>query len=276
MVYANIGFALYIIRRVIFIRNSSMKKVLLVFISIMICGLTIGTASAKYKATSPELASAIKMYKAKDYSQSYVKLTQIVEQDPSNSLAYYYLGMSAAQLGHKEEAIENYSKVINLSPNGRVGLYAKRGKRCLENPENCHETVQETNELDKFIYGKYGTGFSDDALKIHERERIQEIRREMNRNPNIEPQKFKEYKDFSSEVPTNDEIVNALRTLQKAGLNTPFNGGYNQDYALLTGNYNNNNEYEMLNMLLGNRNGSPNIDPQLIRSMLSSQMSSGF
>ena len=31
--------------------------------------------------------------------------------------------------------------------------------------------------------------------------------REMNRNNSVEPQKFKEYKDFSGEVPTNDEIV---------------------------------------------------------------------
>ena len=42
--------------------------------------------------------------------------------------------------------------------------------------------------------------------------------REMNRGNDVEPQKFREYKDFSGEVPTNDEIVAALRTLQRAGL----------------------------------------------------------
>ena len=277
MVYANIGFALYIKRRVKFVRNSeNMKKFVMILIGIMILGLSINIAEAKYKATSPELAAAIKLYKAKNYSASYVALNKIVEKDPSNALAYYYLGMTSAQMGNKQEAINNYSKVITLSPNGRVGLYAKKGKRCLEEASSCRETEEDRDELSKFIYGKYGNGFSEEALKVHEKERIENMKREINREDSIEPQRFKEYRDFSSEVPTNDEIVNAIRTLQKAGINMPMNNGYNSEYAMLTGNYNNNNEYEILNLLMGNKNGSANINPQLIQSMLTSQMSTGF
>ena len=48
-------------------------------------------------------------------------------------------------------------------------------------------------------------------------QKVENLMREMNRKDNITPQKFKEYKDFSNAAPSNDEIVAALRVLQRAG-----------------------------------------------------------
>ena len=97
--------------------------------------------------------------------------------------------------------------------------------------------------------------------------------REMNRDGDVTPQKFRDYKDFSSEVPTNDEIVAALRVLQRAGLSDVLNNNVNE-MSLLTGNNELNNNNAMLNMLMGSGNSS--LSPQVIQSLLTNQMSVGF
>lgn len=87
-------------------------------------------------------------------------------------------------------------------------------------------------------------------------------------------QNFKDYKDFSSQAPTNDEIVAALRVLQRAGLSDLVRGNNVTDLSLLTGNQGYNNENAVLNMLTGN--GSSSLNPQVIQSLLTNQMSIGF
>ena len=76
-----------------------------------------------------------------------------------------------------------------------------------------------------------GPKFSDEVKSDYERLKIEQLMREINRNENIDPQRFKNYKDFSS-VPTNDEIVAALRTLQKAGFGNIYNSS-NADLSVL-------------------------------------------
>ena len=179
--------------------------------------------------------------------------------------------MTSAQIGKKDEAVANYEKVISLSPNGQLGRYATKGKTCLETPDKCHEESTETAE-DSFIQSRFGTGFSDKARSEYEKQKIENLMREMNRGNDVTPQKFRDYKDFSSEVPTNDEIVAALRVLQRAGLSDVLNNNVNE-MSLLTGN-NENNSNAMLNMLMGSGNSS--LSPQVIQSLLTNQMSVGF
>ena len=94
--------------------------------------------------------------------------------------------------------------------------------------------------------------------------------REINRNENIPPQEFKEYKDFSS-VPTNDEIVAALRTLQRAGFSDIFSNNYQNDLSLITGYQNPQQNNQIMNML-----GNSSMNPQLIQALLTNNMSLGF
>lgn len=241
-----------------------MKKYILVLLSVLICASTFNYASAKTTSNS-SLASAIKLYKAGNYSQCYLSLTNIVKKDPSNAVAYYYLAMTAAQIGKQDEAIENYGKVITLSPDTQLGRYATKGKTCLETPDKCHEE-SETSALDAFIQGKFGSGFSENARSEFEKQKIENLMREMNRSNDITPQKFKDYRDFSSEVPTNDEIVAALRVLQRAGFSDLLNNN-STDLSLITGD-----KSGMLNMLMGNGNNSA-LSPQVIQALLTNQMS---
>lgn len=251
-----------------------MKKRILIALSVLICTMTIPFVEARTTVTPP-IASAIKLYKAGNYSQCYNSLQIVIKNDPSNALAYYYLAMSSAQIGKKEEAISNYAKVLSLSPNSKLSLYAEKGKRCIESPEACHATTVQQTEEEKFIRGN--SGFSDKARKDFEQKKIESMMREINRTDDVQPQKFKEYKDFSSyNTPTNDEIVAALRTLQRAGLGDIISHNNEfSDLSLLTGNSKASGQNDIINLLTGN-NGNSNLSPQVIQSLLTNQMSIGF
>ena len=261
-----------------------MKKTILGVLSVIIFAGSVSCAFAKTAVTKPETAAAIKIYKAGDYTQSYSRFSEIVKKDPSNALAFYYLGMSSIQIGRKDEGIDNYNRAIELSPNGMVGNYAKKGIKCAEDPYSCNATSAAENiddqEDDKFIKGIFGTGFSEQARGAYERQKIENIKREINRRDDIDPQKFKDYKDFSSQAPTDEEIVTAIRTLQSAGINV-FNGmqNYNSDISYLLGSENKSNgsNYEMLNLLLNGKQGDiSKLNPQVIQSLMSAQMTANF
>ena len=242
-----------------------MKKYILVLLTMFITLATVNASIAK-TTSNKSLAGAIKLYKAGNYSQCYLTLSDIVKKDPSNAVAYYYLAMTSAQIGKRDEALDNYQKVLTLSSGTQLGRYAEKGKTCLESPDKCNEET-ETSALDAFIQGKFGSGFSEEARSEYEKQKIENLMREMNRKDNITPQKFKEYKDFSNAVPSNDEIVAALRVLQRAGFGNII-GNSSQDLSLITGNSSNN---AMLNLLMGNNNNS-SLNPQVIQSLLTNQL----
>lgn len=249
-----------------------MKKTLLTLLSLAVITASAGVAYAKTSNNS-ELVTAIRLYKAQDYTGSYSKLQTSIKRDPSNPLAYYYLAMVYSRLGNAEEAKANYAKTLNLaSPGSNLYQYANRGKVCLEDEKAC-QALKYENE-DSFMRGSFGKGFSKKVHGEYEKLKIENLMREMNRSDDIPAGEFREYKDFSSmnneTVPTNDEIVAAMRTLQKAGLMNSLGNGYS-DLSVLTGN---NPQQNAWYAMLGNSNQQ--INPLLIQSMLSNNMSFEF
>lgn len=246
------------------------KKLAAVLFAIAI---TAGSMSFAAKvATNSDLAEAIKLYKAGNYSECYFKLDKAVKSNPANPLCYYYKAMTAAQVGKKEEAIANYEKTLALtSENSNLARYATKGKSCLEDPEKCQSAMYDDAD-DKFIRSYSASGFSEEARSMFEKLKIEQMMRDMNRNDDINPQRFREYKDFSSmntpsEMPNDAEIVAAIKTLQKAGMMNFGNDMYS-DLSLLTGSNNSNSMFNMIN------NG--NLNPQLIQAMFANNMSLGF
>ena len=249
-----------------------MKKKLLIALTAVILTSTIGLAQAKTNISS-DLATAIRLYKAGNYTECYEKLETALKQDPSNALGYYYKGMVSAQLGKKAEAIENYSRALELAPSrSNLTTYAEKGRRCLETPEECNKPEYDS-DVDRFIRGNHAM-FSEKVRGDYEQLKIENLMREINREEDLNPQKFKEYKDFSSmnnsneATPSNDEIVAAIRTLQKAGLYNNFGSNNYSDISLLMDNNRNNS---MLNMM-----GTGSLSPQVIQAMLTNNMSLGF
>lgn len=248
-----------------------MKKKILLTLSLLILVSAFSTAYSKTTVSS-DLADSIKLYKAGNYSECYIKLDDVIKKDPSNALAYYYKAITSVQLGKKDEAISNYEKVLELTPNeNNLKKYATKGKTCIENPSKCHAETYES-PVDKFIRSTKGPKFSDEVRSEYERLKIDEMRRTINRTDDIAPAKFKEYKDFSSMnidngTPSNDEIVAAIRTLQRAGIYNDMGTGFSE-LSLLSGrNYNN----SLLNL-----SDTSSINPQIIQTLLTNNMSLGF
>ena len=239
------------------------KRMLILGIALILSLYTVVFANDENSAT---LSNAIKLYKIGNYSQCYNVLEGVVKNDPSNPLVYYYLGMVNAQLGRGDEAVINYEKAINLTPkNNNLNRFARKGKRCIETPDKCEESLFDSLE-DEFIQNKQGRKFSNEVQSELERLKIENLMREMNRNDAIEPQRFREYKDFSH-TPTNDEIVAALRTLQKAGFGNMISNGFSE-LSVLTDNSQQNSMFNMMN--------SSSLNPQLIQALFTNSMTQGF
>ncbi len=245
-----------------------MKKKVLILLGILVLATT-SMVSAK-SASNPELAAAIKQYKTGNYTECYSNLQTFIKKNPSNALGYYYMAMTSAQVGRKSEAINNYAKAMALSaPNTNIYAYAKKGKLCLESPSKCQAAVF-SSELEEFVNSR--KGLSKKVESEFERLKLENMMREMNNAETIDTNKFREYKDFSSYniegTPSNDEIVAAIKTLQRAGLYSIGNNGFSNEMSMITGLQGNN---QMFNML-----GNSNLSPQVIQAMLTNNMSLGF
>ena len=247
-------------------KRIDMKKTALFLLSLMILASLNGAVYAKTN-TNSDLMTAIRMYKAQNYTQSYSKLQTYIKKDPSNPLAYYYLAMVYVQVGNQPEAIANYDKAISLAPKeGNLAKYAERGKICITDESKCQE-LKAADDLG--FESNNGKIWTDKVRSEYERLKLENMMREFNRIDDVVPSDMRNFRDFSSmnneAVPTNDEIVAAMRVLQRAGFVNAMGGA---DLSLLTGN--NLQQNQMFNMMGGSMN------PQLIQALMTNNMSFGF
>ena len=86
------------------------KQILQLGLAVIIATATV---SSVFAVTDSELRTAIKLYKAGNYSQCIQMLDPLLKRDPSNAAAHYYLAISYAQAGRVNDAINHYEKVIS-------------------------------------------------------------------------------------------------------------------------------------------------------------------
>jgi tetratricopeptide (TPR) repeat protein len=246
-----------------------MKKKIAVFLGLFVFSASFAIVQAKTTVSS-DLANAIKLYKSGNYTECYTILSESIMNDSGNALAYYYLAMSSAQVGKKSEAIANYEKAILLAPrHSNLKRYAIKGKVCLVSPEKCENALY-GSEIDKFIQAKKNASVTKEVRGEMERLKIENMMREMNRSKDIQPERFKEYKDFSSmntnEIPGNDEIVAAMRVLQKAGFSNYIDSTKN--ISMLSGSNLTGEAFDFSSI--------SSMSPELIQSLFTNNMSLGF
>lgn len=250
-----------------------MKKLLLTILLVLIL------APNAYSADG--VAGGIRKYKEGNYTGCIEWMNEVVKNDPANAIAYYYLAMSYVQAGRKDEAIDNYGKVILLNTNSLLTEYATKGKLCLEEPEKC----QANDEKSVFIEAPFGSGLSKKLEDNLEKRELEIMRKKINSDKDIPEYQLQEYRDFSSQnndngMPSNDEIVAALRILQRAGLQnyampTQQNMQMN-DISAFLGQNNLGTGNNFMNMLPYLNNGNMRANPQLIQTMLMNQMMPDF
>ena len=75
------------------------------------------------KTSMETLESAIADYESKNYEGSLAKINQILQSDTNNAYALYYRGMVYDAQGEKSKAVEDYKRVIQLSPDIVIANY---------------------------------------------------------------------------------------------------------------------------------------------------------
>lgn len=239
----------------------------------LIIGLAVFTFMAAQSVclAQPSQDSAVRgiinQYKGGNYLGCIDSSNKVIEQNPSNIFAYYYKALAYTQLGKKDDARQAFDQVITLNSNSTLVEYAKKANACINSPEECAKYQQETSSLEQFIKSNK---FYDTSVQSQvNQKKLDRIRENINDELG-KPQK--------SEVPTNDEIASAVKTLAKLGIN-PL-AGMNNAYAnsqmmqmsmLLGDNSSNNNTMNMLPMMLMNQNNGQ-LSPELIQTMMMNQM----
>lgn len=214
----------------------------------------ISSGICSYKRLSPADAKA--------YVKDPEGFTQKVEAAKSNAAAK--VSNSSDTLANQvKQAIEEQKKVKGAD------LTAE------EVQEVTNKIMQKKSdeiEIKKLINGQYKNNVHPEAQR--------EI---MDAKLKIEKESINQGQ-IRSDIPTDEEIANAVKTLARAGFtsfNLPTNQSYstNDNYAALNmmhANQNQNNDF--LNMLpyITNRNGNEKIDPKVVNAMMMSTMMPDF
>lgn len=297
-----------------------MKKQLVYVIATFI--ILAQSSSLAYAKTDGMTNIAIKKYKHGNYTGCLQDCQYIVKNNPSNAIAYYYMAMSYSHAGKKDEAINAYSKVLSLKTSQMLADYARTGKTCIESPDKCSldmstkftPVTQELSDIDRFVSSP---SLESNSVKQDLRQKhLNELKNEINSDKEMDSYEFNklnqaepEYKVAQAVLtsqesnvlqsssmedsvgnaikqPTNQDIANAIKTLNAAGINPYPQSNNNQaaDMAqinMLMGNNQSQPNNSMMNMLpymlTQNKNGeNNNVSPQVMQAIIMNSMMSDF
>lgn len=269
-----------------------------------------------------DISEVIDLYKSAKYQECVTKAEIITKNDPTFALAYYYIALANAQMGKRDLAIKNYDKVIALGTNKSLVNYAKTGKsklivkektKAVTGAESMLEDVDENgnpvqaSQTNTQTTDRTNVTKTDVAKREPEKAEVQKTSEKAVTQKPVQPKPSQTNK--TDTPPTNDEIVNAIRVLQKAGLlqgGLPMGNSPQQQYAqypqgqqypqnpqaymdprtqemqamLMMMNSNNNNGYgnsgnDMMNLLPYMQNGGK-MSPQMIQMMMMKNMMPDF
>jgi tetratricopeptide (TPR) repeat protein len=251
------------------------------------------------------IKSAISKYKTGNYSGCLQELFSLTKKDPSNAVAYYYMGMAYTHVNRETEAIAAYEKAIALNPNSYIADYAEKGRDCLTGGPKCHpeeEQAEQQDDLDKFINAPYGNGLSPELNNEVKQKELNNIKETINKKEDLEHKDIEKIRDFDTKgnnkssvettekiaMASDEEILQAVKTLKDAGLNITVqqDNPYSQisqyqdprtaELSMLLGNNNNNNNnmMNMLPMLMSKAQNGENVDTRFMQAMMMNSMMS--
>lgn len=247
-----------------------------------------------YAGEAFSTADGIQAYKNGKYEDCITNMKAVVKNDPTSAIGYYYLGLAYAKTGRNILAVQNYNKVISLGSDKTLIDLAQKGKACVGGKkitaiETQLEDIEE--EIKENINTPKTEKLSPAELKAKYEQKISKPANE-NKSGTSTVIKASDYQKANT-PPTNDEIVNAIRVLQRAGLlQNGVSGlaggtqaGFNPEMdsktqqmnaMLMMMGQNGNNNNGMMNMLPLMNNGSGKINPQMIQMMMMNQMMPNF
>ena len=200
---------------------------------------------------------------------------------------FYYYALSLHQIG-TGNAKGYYETAARFSAHSKIGEYSKQAIKCIDSPESC-----QADDMDEFI--RSGKQVDDSIIKEQLKNDLRRHKDNINAGKGLSLLPQKEDKlawadngitpevseignvETNNNIPTDEEIGRAVRTLQKAGLNPmsymnmPANNEYAQLNALLNGDNNNYSNYYPYMM---NNNGQ--VSPEIMQTIMRQQMMGGF
>lgn len=126
---------------------------------LLVCGLM--TCPLGYKVGRPFYQGIINYYTG-NFRQAIDNYTEIIENSPNNWPAYYLRGLAYSEIHKYKDAIADFTKVIELEPDN-VGGYLGRGTAYahLNNSEEAISDLTKAIELDPNIADAYnGRGWA--------------------------------------------------------------------------------------------------------------------
>ena len=213
--------------------GKNMKKLVISFLLLATFTLLNATYATTYNYVtpkapyiSPSIKGAVVKYKQKNFVGAMQDLEEALKKEPKNTAGLYYLALTYTQLGYQEKAKEMYQNVIDLNNNSVLAHYSKYALDCIGNPdsEQCsvYKSTPKSDVIDDDIaqFIKSGKTIHPSAMdKITNERMIRRIQEEeYQRKQNEINTKVKS----DNSMPTNEEIVSAIKTLSKIGYN-PLN-----------------------------------------------------
>ena len=260
-----------------------MKRIFIALAIIIFAGASLCEAKP---VVNEQTNLAMKMYKNKNYTECLQIMYEVLDDDPSNVLAYYYIAIAQARLGETDKAKEAYRRVIDLNTSTQLSKYSENGIACLDDPENCRtaENMDPTKRAKESINAQIEKNKIDSVRSIiNQKQDIQEVPIEY----------LKEFKDFSKpvnqkqnkvEAPTQNEIAEALDVLKRAGYQnympqpvmTPEMVQMSMLNSMNANANNMNNPMANFMPYMLNHNPTAQMDPQLMQTMMMSSMMNGL
>lgn len=261
------------------------------------------------------MKSIVSKYQSNNITGCLQETFSYVKIHPNDSAGYYYMALAYTRIGKTDKAQEAYEKAIELNSSQTIVEYSNRGKACLSgDKEKCNPEAavssddEELTDLDKFIRAPYGNGLSPEINKEIQEKELKRLQQEINNgNPDVQNDtrqfnkrgsiKFFGEKLASADLsntPSNKEVLDAIDTLKRAGLQLNVETPNENDVQKVMSDpevMSKNAEYAQLNMLLGNNNNNNNsmmnvipylfsqdgtvnkdINPRVIETMMTSSM----
>lgn len=276
-----------------------LKKIIITMLSAMII-----SSNLVFAGVMEDITTGIEAYKQGNYTECITKMKGVTKNDPTSAIAYYYLGLAYTQIDEKMSAVENYNKVINLGSDVTLVNLAKKGKNSIGTEKKVEKIEKQIEEI-KEIEDEYNPIFNDTVVDTGK----QKQESAQNESKTTKVIKASDYAKAEKQTnnakfefdpnrePTNDEIVNAIKILQKAGLlqngAAAITGGgakqmpnqmpqqmpqmdsrAQQMYSMMQMMNNGNNNNGMMNMMPYMNGGK--VDPQVMQMMLMQQMMPNF
>jgi len=234
------------------------------------------------------IESLIEKYKEKNYVGCIQEAQSKMQQDNPNPVAMYYMALSYTQIGDVKAALDLYDAILKLKPSDTLTECAIRGRDCLIGGPACPNLGVEGADIDAQVkeYKEDSTLLNDSTTDL------KELPAMLVQQKVDEPQPLKQEEKISAQpaveeqaVPNNDDVAQALKTLQNAGMavtiqpaNTPMSPNYNPEMAqisMLLGNNNNqqNHSFDMLPYMMAQSQSNPSqYNPQMLQAMMMNYM----